>query len=226
MGIALVAGLLAGLAGWLVSETILQAYGDILNPKVRREADAEGGRRAAQAQLISAAGTFAGLGATVGLGLGLAGGLARRSASAGVRAALVGCLLGSVAAASISLLVVPYFFKKHDPQSQDMSLPLLTLGSICSSVGAAGGLAFGIGLGGRSRWVKSLVGGLVGAALATFVYEVVGGIAFPADKTELPISQTLVTRAMLHVLVATLTAVGSALALGLSSGKRDASPAP
>ena len=67
-------------------------------------------------------------------------------------------------------------------------LPLLTLGSICSSVGAAGGLAFGIGLGGRDRWMKSLLGGLVGAALATVVYELVGAIAFPTDKTELPIS--------------------------------------
>ena len=53
----------------------------------------------------------------------------------------------------------------HDPQSQDLTLPMLTLGSIGSAVGAAGGLAFGLGLGGRDRWSKSLFGGLLGAAL-------------------------------------------------------------
>ena len=109
--------------------------------------------------------------------------------SAGARAALVGCAVGSIAGVSISLLILPNFYKNHDPQSQDLVWPMLTLGSICSAVGAAGGLAFGIGLGGRGRWMKSLVGGLVGAALATVVYELVGAIAFPADKTDLPISE-------------------------------------
>ena len=84
-----------------------------------------------------------------------------------------------------SLLVLPYFFRNQDPHSQDLMLPLLTLGSICSAVGAAGGLAFGVGLGGRDRWMKSLLGGLLGAGLGTVVYEVVGALAFPADKTEL-----------------------------------------
>ena len=146
----------------------------------------------------------------------------RRSALAGARAALVGCVVGSIAAVSISLLVLPNYFNTHDPQSPDLVQPILTLGSICSSVGAAGGLAFGIGLGGRGRWMKSLVGGLVGAAVATVAYELVGAIAFAADKTELPISQSHATRAMLHVLVAASAAVGSALGLGLSSKKRNA----
>jgi hypothetical protein len=224
LGVALVAGLLAGVAAWLVGATILESYRDALTPKVTREVDAELVRRFARARLTSAVGTFTALGAIVGLSLGMAGGLARRSASAAARAAIVGCGVGSIAGLSISLLVLPNFYKAHDPQSHDLLLPLLTLGSICSSVGAAGGLAFGIGIGGRGRWMKSLLGGLVGAALATVVYEIVGAIAFPADKTELPISQTHATRAMLHVLVAALAAVGSALGLGLSSKKRNAGP--
>jgi hypothetical protein len=224
LGMALVAGLLAGVAAWLVGETILEAYRDILTPKVKREMDAEVVRQFARAHLTSGLGTFAGLGAILGLSLGMAGGLARRSASAGAKAALVGCVVGSIAGFSVSLLVLPNFFKNYDPQSHDLLLPLLTLGSICASVGAAGGLAFGIGLGGRDRWMKSLLGGLVGAALATVVYELIGAIAFPADKTELPISQTHATRVMLHVLVAALTAVGSALGLGLSAHKRHAGP--
>ena len=49
--------------------------------------------------------------------------------------------------------------------------PLLTHGAIWSAVGAIGGLAFGLGLGGRGRWKATLVRGLVGAAAATVVYE-------------------------------------------------------
>jgi hypothetical protein len=225
LGMALVAGLLAGVAALLAGEAILEAYRADLNPKMQRGMDAQVGRRFASAHLASASGTYATLGAIVGVSLGLAGGLARRSASAGVRAALLGCVVGSVAGVSTSLLVLPNFFKHHDPQSTDLVSPMMTLGSICSSIGAAGGLAFGIGLGGRHRWVKSLVGGLLGAALATVAYEVIGAIAFATDKTELPISQTPTTRAMLHVLVAVLTAAGSALALGLSQKQEAAPPA-
>jgi hypothetical protein len=214
---ALVAGLIAGLAAWLVGEMILQAYQAVLAPMVQREVSIEDARRFAGAQIKSARDTFTALGAVVGLSLGLSGGLARRSPYAGAKAALVGCVLGAIAGGSISLLVLPHFFKTYDPQSQDLVLPLLTLGSICLSVGAAGGLAFGIGLGRRGHWLKSLVGGLVGAALATVIYEVVGAIAFPSDRTDLPISETHATRAMFHVSIAALTAVGSALGLGLSS---------
>jgi hypothetical protein len=225
VGMALAAGLLAGVASWLVSEAILEAYREILSPQVRREADAELVRQFARARLTSALGTFTALGAIVGISLGLAGGLARGSASAGAKAALLGCVLGSLAGISTSFLVLPHFFRTHDPQSQDLVQPLLTVGAICSSVGAAGGLAFGIGLGRRDQWLKSLVGGLVGAALATVVYEVVGAIAFPADRTELPISESAATRAMFHVLVAALASVGSARGLGLSS-KSDRSAKP
>ena len=226
VGMALVAGLLAGVAAWLVGETILEAYRTILSPKIKREADAGVALQVMRARLMSASGTFTALGAIVGLGLGLSGGLARRSASAGAKAALVGCVVGSIAGASVSLLVLPNFFKRYDPQSQDLVLPLLTLGAICSSVGAAGGLAFGIGLGGRDRWMKSLVGGLIGAALATVAYELVGAVAFPTSRTELPVSQAYATRAMLHVLVAAFAGVGSALALDLSSRTRSAGPLP
>ena len=41
VGMALVAGLLAGVAAWLVGETILEAYRGDLTPKVKREVDAE-----------------------------------------------------------------------------------------------------------------------------------------------------------------------------------------
>ena len=222
LSLALAAGLLAGGIGWLGGEAILEAYRTVLNPRIGRDVDPEAIRRFANAHLTSASGTFAGLGASLGLFLGLAGGLARRSASGGVRAALAGALIGPALGAGVSLLVLPGYFKGHDPQSHDLMTPMLTLGAICSAVGASGGLAFGLGLGGRDRIVKAAVGGLIGAALGTVVYELVGAVAFPTSKTELPISHALATRAILHVAVATLAAVGSGLALGLSSRR----PAP
>ncbi len=93
-------------------------------------------------------------------GLGMAGGLARRSASAGAKAAIVGCVVGSIAGLSISLLVLPNFYKAHDPQSHDLMLPLLTLGSICSSVGAAGAWPSGSVLAGVVAGWKSFAGRL------------------------------------------------------------------
>jgi hypothetical protein len=225
-GLALAVGLLAGAGAWIAGEAILESYRADLNPRIGREVDVEAVRRFAGAHLASASATFAALGGILGLGLGLAGGLARRSASAGARAALLGCVLGSIAGVSASRLVLPHFFKTHDPQSQDLLPPLLTIASIGSAIGAAGGLAFGVGIGGRNRWLKSTVGGLIGAALAAVFYEFGGAIAFPTAKTELPISLAYASRAMLHVLVATMAAAGSVLALGLAPEKRDgASPA-
>lgn len=103
-------------------------------------------------------------------------------------------------------------------------MPLLTVGAIATAVGAAAGLAFGIGLGGRERWGKALVGGLIGAALGTAAYELVGAMAFPTAKTELPISHERLTRAMLHISVAVLASAGAALALGLSPRKPAGTP--
>lgn len=217
---AMAAGLVAGVAAWLAGEGILESYQSVLNPKIQREVNPEAVRRYARAMLTSAAAAFAALGAILGLCLGLSGGLARRSAPAGVRAALLGCVLGALAGAGSAFAVLPYFFKNLDPQSHDLMFPLLTVGSICSAVGAAGGLAFGVGLGGRGRCLNALVGGLLGAALGAVVYEVVGAIAFPTEKTELAISLSPITRAMFHVLVALMAAAGSALVLGLSSEKR------
>lgn len=106
--------------------------------------------------------------------MGIAGGVARRSSNASAGAAIVGLVLGFAVAASLGLFLVSNFFKKFDPQSGDLVLPLLTHGAIWSAVGAIGGLAFGLGLGGKGRWTATLGGGLLGAAAAAVIYEIVG----------------------------------------------------
>jgi hypothetical protein len=154
------------------------------------------------------------------------GGLARRSVVAGARAASLGLVLGAAAMAPLALVLVSNFFKRHDPHSGDLVLPLVTHGAIWSAVGAIGGLAFGLGMGGRGRWKATVMGGLVGAAAATVVYELVGALAFALNKTDLPVSSSITTRGMAQLLVAMLSAAGVVLALARSPKPQATSSLP
>jgi hypothetical protein len=215
LGIPIVAGLAAGVASLLVGEAIMNVYRGDLLPKLMVRPDPEAMHRLDAARIHSAIGSFATLGGILGLAMGLSGGLVRRSASAAARAAMLGLLLGAGAVAAVALVVVPIFFKSYDPHSTDLVLPLLVHGAIWLTAGASAGLALGWGLGG-GRWKNTLVGGAAGAAAATIIYEIVGALAFPAGKTDLPLSASMAPRAMAQLLVAILTAVGAVLALRLS----------
>jgi hypothetical protein len=217
------AALAAGATSWLAGEYILAAYQSDLLPPLRISPTVDDIRRLSAARVASATLSFTAMGGFLGLAMGLAGGLARRSASASAQAAILGLLLGTATAASIAFVVVTLFFKHHDPQSVDLVLPLLTHGAIWSGVGVIGGLAFGLGLGSRGRWKATLVGGFVGAAAATVVYEIIGALAFASNKTDLPLSASVTTRGMAQLLVALLAAVGAALALR-GSVNNEASP--
>ncbi len=222
LALAIAAGLIAGVASLLAGEMILKSYQNDLVPALKITPSAEDMRRWRDARLYSASLTFATMGGFLGLTMGLAGGLARRSGVAGARAAILGLLLGTAATASLALVLVSVFFKRHDPQSGDLVFPLLTHGAIWSAVGAIGGLAFGLGVGGQGRWKVTLVGGFVGAVTATIVYEIVGALAFASSKTDLPVSSSIATRALAQLLVAILSAVGAVLVLN-QSAKRKAS---
>ena len=158
--IALAAALVAGMTSLLVGEVILKAYQSDLFPRLKIRPTAEDMRRLSDAQRLSAALTFTVMGGLFGLAMGLAGGLARRSVAAGARAAILGFLLGTVAAAFPGALLLPMFFKRHDPQSGDLVLPLLTHGGIWSPVGplAAWRSAWDSAVGdvGKQRWWEDL----------------------------------------------------------------------
>ncbi len=215
LAVPIIAGLVAGIASLLVGEAIMNVYRGDLTPRLMIRPEPEVMRRLDTARIHSATASFAAMAGILGLAMGLSGGLMRRSASAGARAALLGLLLGAGAVAIGSLIIVPIFFRSYDPHSTDLVLPLLTHGAIWLTAGASGGLALGWGLGG-GRWKNTLAGGVAGAAGATIIYEIVGAMAFPAGKTDLPLSMTMSTRAMAQLLVAILTAVGAVLALRLS----------
>jgi hypothetical protein len=216
LALAIIAGLIAGAAASLANEAVLKRYHNDLTPLLTNAPDSEAIRKFKEARLHSSVLTFTTLGGFFGLTMGLAGGLARRSVFAGVRAAVPVGLLGAAAAAALAWLLVSVFFQRYDPQSGDLVLPLLTHGALWSTVGALGGLAFGLGLG-QGRWKATVVGGLVGAAAATVVYEIVGALAFSSSKADMPVSATVTTRAMAQLLVAILSAVGAVLALSASA---------
>jgi hypothetical protein len=134
------------------------------------------------------------MGGTVGLAFGLAGGFARSSARAGLVAAFLGLVLGAAAAAGAALAAVPLAaqIRERDPgnMSVETASSLLFHGLTWAAVGAFGGLAFGIGLGGRARTGRGLLGGLVGAVAGALLYEIIGAIAFPGARTLDPIAAT------------------------------------
>jgi hypothetical protein len=71
------------------------------------------------------------------------------------------------------------------------------------------------------------MGGLLGAALGTAVYEIVGALAFPMAGTPWVISATAGTRLLARIIVTTLAAEGVALGLTMElSPDGEASHAP
>jgi hypothetical protein len=168
---------------------------------------------------------FGSLGAVTGLALGLAGGCVRRSARAALIAAIAGLILGGTTGAIMPRVLMPIYFKMHDPDRDDLFLALLIQGGNWSVIGAAAGAAFGIGLGGRGRTLHALLGGLLGATAGVLVYELVGAVAFPLDRTSNPVSATWGTRLFARLAVTILASAGAAIgALGLVKGKSSLEP--
>jgi hypothetical protein len=75
-------------------------------------------------------------------------------------------------------------------------------------------LAFGLGLrGGPSSIARAAAGGLVGAVLAAFLFEVTAAMAFPKAATTRPLSLTLESRLMAKLMISILSAAGIAALL-------------
>jgi hypothetical protein len=220
VSLTIAAGLIASVVSFLAGEVIMKRYESDLLPTLKISPSPEDIQRWRGAQLYSATFTYLSMGGLFGLAMGLAGGLGRRSVAAGIKAAVLGLMLGGAAAACVALVVVPIFHQRRDPQSVDLVIPLLTHGAMWLTVGACGGLALGLGLGGRGRWAAALAGAMGGAAVATIVYEIVGAIAFASNRTDLPVSSSVATRGMAQLLVATLAAAGATTALGQSAKRK------
>jgi hypothetical protein len=217
--IILAAGLLAGLVGFGIGEAAprLVPPSTVLSRAIRAnrsQVPLETERRMGVSRDRAASLAYGGLGAVLGLALGAAGGLARRSARAAVVAAVTGLLLGGAAGAGTTLALVPLYHAARaatpdEEITNDLALALLTHAGIWVAIGAAGGLALGLGLGGGARIARAVVGGILGAALATVIYEFGGAVVFPVAETFRPMAATPAPRLLAHLCVALLTAAGA-----------------
>ena len=208
-------GVMAGVVAWLAGEATLSVF----QPRLVMMDTAVGPRLGATLEEYhkvdsrNAALAFGLLGVCLGLALGLAGGLARGSTRSGAMAGIVGAGLGAILGAGAALALQPLYYWgiARDPTQQSLTLPLLVHAGIWAAVGAAGGIAFGLGQDGRGeRIARSALGGLIGAALSAVAYVVIGALVFPEGETTRPISATWGTRLMARLLLATLTAAGIA----------------
>lgn len=216
VGVALAVGIAAGVVAWVGFEAILDSYRVALTPKPSSPfGDPIDEARLLTVRIASASACYAAMGGAIGLAMGGLGGLSGRSARRAALAGLVGLVLGTLASGLAARGMVPVFYANRDDEDADLFLPLLTHSAVFAAAGLAGGLALGVGLGPgpRGRLVAAAVGGLVGAGLGAVAYELVGALAFPLNKTHLPISASALTRALACVFAAAPAALGGAIAV-------------
>jgi hypothetical protein len=155
----------------------------------------------------NAAVAYALLGAILSLILGVTAGcfLGRLSIPRVLAAGLAGIVLGASLGAASSYGLTPIYF--HRMGTADVTLSLLIHLGIWTAVGAAAGVAFGAGSGSRDVLVRSLVGGITGAALGTLLFDILGAF-LPLAHTERPLSQEAGTRLAANIVLCFCVACG------------------
>jgi|GEM_PF-2024621 len=218
-GLAILAGLVAGVVSWLGGEAI---YGRFIPPLIATSGfptieEIQAAKRARNAGVTMEAGlTAVMMGAALGLMLGLAGGGVRKSGRAAAIAGLAGLFLGGVGAAVATWSLMPAFLRIYDPDKDVLLVALLVHGSIATVIGAGVGTAFGAGISGGIRGERhgligrTILGGLLGAAAGMLIFQIVGMMVFPLDHTTLPVSKSSNSRLASHVLLTLLASAGAA----------------
>ncbi len=217
-GFALMAGAAAGLVAWLGGEAVVDRFAAAGTPRnvygtMVSQPSSDSIR---VSELKNGMLAFAILGAAVGGVMGLAGGLARGRMRSALFTAAIGLGLGVAAAVATTWADGLAYRRWFDQVADNLLATLLFHGAVWSSIGAAGGLAFGIGISGRGGALRGLLGGLLGGWLGTLLFEVIGSAAFPLDRTFQPVSLSWGSRLAGRLAVAVCVAIGTALTLQLS----------
>ena len=156
---------------------------------------------------------FGTLGGLLGLFLGTAGGLVRGSIRLTIAAALLGLLLGGAIGTGLSLGALQLYNEHRDENLPDL-LPVILLHlAIFGGIGATAGLAFGVGTGAKGAWKTAMIGGLGGAIVGAILADCGGALMFPNAKTNLPISETPLSRLFYRQVVAFAIFIGTGLAV-------------
>jgi hypothetical protein len=238
--LALGAGALATLVSWLLIEASLNTFKPTATPMDFMSSTymiVQSDQREA-AGLRNAVLAFGLMGAAVGLALALAGGLAGRSLrssnalpstplalglSTGLEgkpagfwlvAALLGLGLGAVVGAASAHLTIPIAnrLQLHDQGNAlfEMASSMLVHCGVWAAVGAAGGLVFGISLGGTDRALRGMLGGLLGGMAGGVLYELIGALILPGAKIVSPIATSRNLRLLAQALAVLPAAIGVA----------------
>src|SRR5205823_4510487 len=106
---------------------------------------------------------------------------------------------------------------------------LLIHGGLWCGLGGAAGLAYALGRRGLKPGplLEGALGGLIGAAIGTVFYELIGAMCFPLSRTTSPFSATAPTRLLARLSVAVFAALGAVVWLNSGrsrSAKADSSP--
>ncbi len=221
----LTAGLFAGLLSWAVEEVDLRYFGPSyrVSKENERNASASGAELARQRleTMTRTAMTSNGLlGGLLGLGLGFVGGRSRGLWTRAVIAGFLGLLFGGVACSLPSWLIVPRCYVDL-AAADDLTFPLKVHLGMWINAGVAGGLALAVGLGSWRRGILTVLGGALGAAFGTALYEFLGAVAFPTAETNLPLSLEIASRLTAHLAVAVFSAVGAGGAAQFISMSRE-----
>ena len=208
------AGALAGLLAWIVGELTREVF------QVPQELRGDLARSAEQARAITAANVnnavlnFGLSGALLAAALGASGGWFRRPTSSnavGV-AAMIGLLLGAAAGAGSSAIIAPILEANRIQAATSLLPSILAHAGIAALIGAAGGLAFGIGRGVPPRALPALlIGGLVAAAFGAALALVLSSLALPLSGSERLIPTTMTARLFARLVLCLAAALGVAL---------------
>jgi hypothetical protein len=210
---AVLAGLIAAAGAWLLGETRLVQVTPAISQynmmgRLIRDATAETRQVAAIQTTARVYGVFGGL---LGLLLGLAGGWARGRSRAAMIAAAVGLLAGIAAGAVAPIAVLPPYHRLIVGRGGGLVPALLMHCGLWTALGAAAGLAAGIGLADLRRLARAALGGAIGAVLGAVAFDVLAAIAFPLGGTDRPIPGTWGARLLAFLLLGVSIAAGAAL---------------
>jgi hypothetical protein len=92
--------------------------------------------------------------------------------------------------------------------------PMAVHAGIFGALGAAAGLAFGVGLGGRGRAARGLAWGLAGALAASAAFDLFGALALPLEQMDRPVPVTPAARLAGRLVVAAFVSAAAVLSAG------------
>jgi hypothetical protein len=207
--LAALAGVLAGLIAFGVGEATYKLIPAkvMAVPTMGTIVYAPTAATQAVADVRNATIAFGALGLCLGGCLGIAGSLARRPPGAMLTAGLLGSILAAALGAGVSLPLLPRFMNARISYSDyELMISMIMHGLPWGLVGAAGGLAFAVGLGERRLIVRALTAGCAGAVLGTIAFDLVGAALFPFGDTGEPIAPNWPARLLARLLVTVATA--------------------